>query len=331
MMKIRPLVFLILFLVLIVHELYAHEVRPAYLELRQTSAETYDVLWKVPGAGENRRLALYVEFAPDCSSMTVPQTSFADNAFTERWSVKRKGGLTGSKIHIEGLTYTMTDVLVRVERLDGSTQVVRLMPSSPSFVVSSAPDRLEVAKTYARLGVEHILSGVDHLLFIMGLLLLVRGGSRLVKTITAFTLAHSITLSLASLGFVYVPPKPVEVVIALSIVFVAREILVRREGAPSFAERQPWVVAFTFGLLHGLGFAGGLTAAGLPAGHIPLALLFFSCGVEIGHFSFVGAVLGTIAILKRLDLKSPTWAQPVPPYAIGTMAMFWVIQRLSLF
>ena len=309
----------------------AHELRPAYLEIHQRTTDTYDFLWKVPGAGEDRRLALYVELPSDAKIVSTPRTSFAGNAFTERWSVKRAGGLTGSSIKITGLEATLTDVLVRVERLDQTTQVVRLTPTSPSFIVQAAPGVAEIAKIYVRLGFEHILTGIDHLLFILGLLLLVRGFVPLVKTVSAFTVAHSVTLSLATFGVVRIPQPPVEVIIALSIAFVAREIVMRREGHPSFAERKPWVIAFTFGLLHGLGFAGGLTEAGLPAGHIPLALLLFSVGVEIGHFSFIAASLTMVTIIRRLKIKLPSWVRVVPPYAIGALAMFWVIQRVILF
>ena len=199
-----------------------------------------------------------------------------NNAFTERWTVKCAGGLTGGTIHIAGLTATMTDVLVRLERLDGTTQVTRLTPSAPSFVVEAAPRALEVARTYVVLGVEHILTGIDHLLFVLALLIITRGGWKLVKTVTAFTISHSITLSAATLGFVHVPQPPVEAVIALSIVFVAAEIVRMHRGVEGITARAPWIVAFTFGLMHGLGFAGGLSEAGLPAGHIPTALLFFS-------------------------------------------------------
>jgi hypothetical protein len=181
------------------------------------------------------------------------------------------------------------------------------------------------------LGVEHILTGVDHLLFVLGLLLLVRGFGRLVKTISAFTVAHSVTLTLATLGFVRVPPAPVEAVIALSIMFVAREILRATDGVPSLARRQPWLVAFAFGLLHGLGFAGGLSAAGLPADHVPLALLFFSAGVEIGHFAFVATVLAMLIALRRARIAPPAWAHAVPAYAIGGIATFWVIERVTRF
>jgi hypothetical protein len=222
-------------------------------------------------------------------------------------------------------------VLVRVERLDGSVQVTRLTSSSPSFTVEAAPRRFEVARTYLVLGIEHILTGVDHLLFVSGLLLLVTGFRRLLLTVSAFTLSHTVTLTLATLGFVHVPPAPVEAVIALSILFVAYEVLRKNEKPYGLAQRKPWLVAFTFGLLHGLGFAGGLSAAGLPAGHIPLALAFFSGGVEVGHFSFVAtAVLSIAAARKWLDAL-PAWSSRVPPYAIGSMASYWLIARLAAF
>ena len=324
---------LVLFAVLgaFVSELFAHEVRPAYLELRQTTPDIYEAFWKVPGQGENMRLGIYVELPAGTTNVTVPRASMANNAFTERWAVKRPGGLTGGTVRVAGLTATMTDVLVRIERLDGSTQVTRLTPSAPSFVVEGAPRALEVARTYAVLGVEHILTGIDHLLFVLALLIITGGGWKLVKTVTAFTISHSLTLAAATLGFVHVPQRPVEAVIALSIVFVAAEILRIQRGLESITSRAPWLVAFTFGLMHGLGFAGGLSEAGLPAGHVPTALLFFSGGVEAGHFMFIGVVLASIALVKRIRIPFPRWAGIIPPYAIGSVAMFWVIQRIALF
>ena len=309
----------------------AHEVRPAYLELRQTQPDTYDALWKVPGLGDNLRLGLYVAFPAGCTNVTAPRGSMVNNAFTERWTVRRASGLAGGTIRIAGLSATTTDVLVRLERLDGNEQVTRLTPSAPSFVVEASPPALQVARTYSVLGVEHILTGVDHLLFILALLIITRGGWRLVKTVTAFTISHSLTLTAATLGFVHVPPPPVEAVIALSIVFVAAEIVRMQRGLESITARAPWLVAFTFGLMHGLGFAGGLSDAGLPVGHIPTALLFFSLGVEAGHFLFIGIVLSLIALVRRIHIPFPRWTELVPPYAIGAVAMFWVIQRTLSF
>jgi hypothetical protein len=339
--KVRASIPLVLTLLFFLTSLsaWAHEVRPAYLELHQTGTETYNVLWKVPARGDNMRLGIYVEFPPGTTKVTPPQTTFANDASTERWSIKRPGGLTGGEIQIDGLAATMTDVLVRVENLDHTTQVTRLTPSSPSFVVSAAAGALEVCRTYLVLGVEHILFGVDHLLFVLGLLILVKGWRRLVGTITAFTVAHSITLAAATLGFVHVPPKPVEATIALSIVFVACEIIHRRSGRSGLTETWPWVIAFTFGLLHGLGFAGALREVGLPQNAIPLALLFFNIGVELGQLLFIGLVMAVIALAvhaaKKLTRSNVApqfafnWCESISAYAIGGVAMFWVIQRTA--
>jgi hypothetical protein len=310
---------------------FAHEMRPAYLQMRQTDVGTYEVFWKVPAAGDNLRLSLYVVLPQSCSNLTEPRGSFSAGAYSEQWAVRCEGGLPGSSIRIKGLAATLTDVLVRIERQDGSTQVTRLTSSAPSFVVEAEPRRFEVAKTYLGLGIEHILTGVDHLLFVSGLLLLVTGFTRLVQTVSAFTLSHTVTLTLATLGFVHIPPAPVEAVIALSILFVAYEVLRSREHPLGLAQRKPWLVAFTFGLLHGLGFAGGLSAAGLPVGHIPLALGFFSAGVEIGHFSFVIVALLLLAATRRWLDTLPAWSWRIPPYAIGTTASFWLIARLASF
>jgi hydrogenase/urease accessory protein HupE len=309
----------------------AHEIRPAYLELRQTGADTYDVLWKVPARGDNMRLGIYVEFPSGTTNVTTPRTLFANDASTERWIVKRAGGLTGDKIYVTGLEATMTDVLVRVENLDDTTQVTRVTPSSPSFVVAATPSALEVTRTYLVLGVEHILFGIDHLLFVLALLILVKGWRKLVGTITAFTIAHSITLAAATLGFVHVPGKPVEATIALSIVFVACEIVHRCQGRSGLTETWPWVIAFSFGLLHGLGFASALREVGLPQNAIPLALLFFNIGVEVGQLLFISVVLAVVALVRRIQIQVPRCAELIPPYAIGSIAMFWVIQRVAAF
>ena len=313
----------------------AHEVRPAYLELRETGPVTYEALWKVPGQGENMRLGLYVELPEGCTNLTPPRAAMAGSAFTERWTVTCTSGLIGGTIHIAGLMATMTDVLVRLERLDGTTQVTRLTPSAPSFVVEAAPRATQVAATYLVLGVEHILLGIDHLLFVLALLILVTGTRRLVATVTAFTVAHSLTLAGATLGFVHVPGPPVEAIIALSIVFVALEIIRSRQGESGLTERFPWVVAFTFGLLHGFGFAGALSEVGLPQSAIPVALLFFNVGVELGQLLFIASVFAAIAfarrIMRRIAAPQPAWSWRILPYAIGSVAMFWVIERLAAF
>ena len=274
-------------------------------------------------------------------NVTTPRTSFANDASNERWSVKRPGGLTGSEVRITGLEATITDVLARVENLDGTTQVTRVTPSSPSFVIAASPGALTVCRTYLVLGVEHILFGVDHLLFVLALLILVKGWRRLVGTITAFTVAHSITLAVATLGFVHVPSKPVEATIALSIVFVACEIVHRRSGQTGLTEAWPWVIVFTFGLLHGFGFASALREVGLPQNAIPLALLFFNIGVEVGQLLFISFVMAIIAAAvyaaRKFSLSNVTphsvfsWCESISAYGIGAIAAFWLIERTLSF
>jgi len=308
----------------------AHEVRPGYLELRQSGAETFDVTWKVPAKGE-LRLGIHARLPENCESSVPPSRYSTGDAFTDRWSVICPDGLEGGTIGIEGLSATLTDVLVRIERLNGTTQVELLTPAQPSFMVEEAPSRANVAITYLRLGVEHILLGIDHLLFVLALLILVEGRRRLVGTITAFTVAHSLTLAAATLGFVYVPQQPVEAVIALSIVFVATEIIRGRLGNPGLTARSPWVVAFIFGLLHGFGFAGALSEVGLPQQAIPLALLFFNLGVELGQLLFIGAVGVAVVAMRRFTVPSPTWAWRVPAYGIGAVAAMWTLERVTGF
>lgn len=303
--------------------------RPAYLELREAGPGRYDVLWKVPAQGD-LRLAAYVSF-PSGTTQTSPQGRFASGAYVERWQVVRDGGLVGQPIRIDGIASGVTDVIVRVERQDGTSQVERLLPTDPQFVVEAPQGTGEVAWSYLVLGVEHILGGIDHLLFVLALLLIVRGGKRIFYTITAFTVAHSITLVAATLGWVHVPGPPVEAMIALSIVFVAAEIVRGLRGKPSLTACAPWVVAFSFGLLHGFGFAGALAEVGLPQKAIPVALLMFNVGVEVGQLVFVGFALGVAALIARVPLRRPAWTNYVLPYAIGTVAMFWVIERVGQF
>jgi hypothetical protein len=262
------------------------------------------------------------------SPMTTRRTG---SAAVQTWRLHLAEPLRGRTLHIDGLAATMTDALVRIEFADGTNWVARLTPQAPELTIPAAQGSGALAATYLGLGVEHILLGVDHLLFVLALLLITRGTKRLVLTITAFTVAHSITLALATLGFVQMPSAPVEAVIALSIVFVAAEILRARHGSEGLTSRAPWIVAFTFGLLHGFGFAGALAEIGLPQGQIPLALFFFNVGVETGQLVFVAGALTVMALWRRVPVTIPDWAGLVPPYAIGSVAMFWVIERIAGF
>src|SRR4030095_15187730 len=257
-------------LLLAVRTAWAHEIRPAYLELRERDTETMNVLWKVPAREGNVRLDIHVRFPPDAKQVGETRETFAGDAMAERRTMKRPVGWSGAAIHFDGLDVAGSDVLVRIERLAGSTQTTRVFPIKPEFSIEALPVATRVAGTYLRLGIEHILLGTDHLLFVLALLIVVKGWRRLVGTITAFTVAHSLTLAAATLGWVHVPGPPVEACIALSIVFVAAEILRCRQGQQGLTGLQPWLVAFTFGLLHGLGFAGALSEVGLPEQAIPV-------------------------------------------------------------
>ena len=309
----------------------AHETRPAYLEVKETSPGQFLVLWRTPLMA-GMRLPVVLKLPDNVRDLREPNVQeLSDSLVERRWVDAGTDGLAGKRIEFSGLQMTITDVLIRVERLDGSTQVMRVTSSSPSFIVEATPRPFEVVRTYLVLGIEHILTGIDHLLFVSGLLLLVDGTRRLLLTVSAFTLSHTVTLTLATLGFVHVPPAPVEAVIALSILFVAYEALRKKENPSGLAQRKPWLVAFSFGLLHGLGFAGGLSAAGLPAAHIPLALGFFSAGVEIGHFSFVGVATMVIVTFRNRVSQLPSWSWRIAPYAIGSFACYWLIGRLAAF
>jgi hydrogenase/urease accessory protein HupE len=320
----------LIFLLAVAGESAAHEVRPGYLEMEESAPGMWNVLWKVPMSG-NMRLALYVVFPEHCEEAAPVSSYQASASLIQRWAIRCEDGLVGHGIGIDGLSKTLTDVLVRVQQMDGVTQVVRLKPSEPYFTVSAAPTKTEVAGTYFVLGVEHILSGVDHLLFVLALLIIVKGWKRLVTTVTAFTVAHSITLAAATLGFVHVPGAPVEAVIALSILFLATEIVHGRQGKSGLTEQWPWIVAFTFGLLHGFGFASALSQIGLPQNSIPLALFFFNVGVEAGQLLFIAGVFVVWTIIKRLNIKWPDWAWTVPAYGIGAVAAYWTIERVAGF
>jgi hydrogenase/urease accessory protein HupE len=308
----------------------AHEVRPAYLELRELPSGELDVLWKTPMRGE-MRLALAPVLSGESETVAPLATRRAGGAAVQTWRLRLAEPLRGRTLHIDGLSATMTDALVRVEFADGSYWTARLTPKASEVTIPEEQGSGAVTATYFGLGVEHILLGFDHLLFVLALLLITRGVKRLVLTITAFTVAHSITLALATLGFVRVPSSPVEAVIALSIVFVAAEVIHARRGVEGLAVRAPWIVAFTFGLLHGFGFAGALAEIGLPQGQIPLALFFFNVGVEAGQLLFVAAVLAVMALWRRARVTVPDWDGLATPYAIGSIAMFWVIQRITAF
>jgi len=313
---------------------HGHALEPGYLEIREIDRTLFAVVWKKPAvAGAPMPIAAWLP--ESCNPRAEGELSWDGTAYYSRWTAICIEGITGGEIAIAGLGQTSTDVLVRILFADGTTRTQRLTPISTSFIIAAQPGRMEIASTYFGFGVEHILLGIDHLLFVLALLILVKGKRRLIATVTAFTLAHSMTLAGATLGWVYMPGPPLEAAIALSIAFVAAEIIHGRRRKPGLTERYPWVVAFTFGLLHGFGFAGALTQVGLPQVEIPLALLFFNVGVEVGQLLFIAAVFAAVwmfhRVARHMRLPQVQGAAVLSAYLIGGVAMFWVVERTFAF
>lgn len=328
-----PVQTLVVFLLLLTSAVtgWSHESRPAYLEIKEVAEGRYSVLWRTPLLS-GMRLPVALRFPEGVTNRSEPIIQQLNDSLIDRRVIEQgTTGLDGQRIEFVGLQATITDVLVRIEQLDGGGSTTIVRPSQPWIEIPTRQSGWAVAGQYTFLGIEHILLGIDHLLFVLALLIICKNTLQLVKTVTAFTVAHSITLGLATLGFVHVPGAPVEAVIALSIVFVATEIIHARRGVEGITARSPWIVAFMFGLLHGFGFAGALGEIGLPQVNIPLALLFFNVGVEAGQLLFIGAVLSFLAFVRRIRIQPPGWVELVPPYAIGGIAMFWVIQRTIAF
>jgi hypothetical protein len=306
----------------------AHEIRPALLDITQREGGWFDVVWKVPTRGD-RVLGLEPRLPESLVRFGPPSERIVPGAWIQQATYKSDGGaFVGERITVDGLSVMQTDVLLRINLADGTAHSAILRPGSPSFQIPARAGKGEVSWSYWRMGVSHILGGVDHLLFLFALMLIVSGFGNLLKTITAFTLAHSLTLGLATLGFVNIPPAPTEAVISLSILFLAAEIVRMQEGQLGLTERKPWLVALAFGLFHGLGFAGALSQVGVPAHEVPLALLMFNVGVETGQILFVTAVVCALAVVRRIRIPTPQGAWRLAPYAIGSLAAFWTIDRL---
>ncbi len=304
----------------------ADELRPGYLELTQLSPSDWRMVWKAPikgGLASNVTPSL-----PKSCAVRLASRTRVNGAIVAVSDVKCTADLAGQKVGLTGLDATFTDALVRIAPLGQPVQAARLTADAPMAEVALKADRAQVAKTYFLLGVEHILAGFDHLLFVLSLVLLITGGWQVAKAVTAFTVAHSITLIATSLQILSVPRQPVEICIALSIVFLAVEIVKSQPSAPRLSERIPWAVAFAFGLLHGFGFAGALAEIGLPKGEVPVALLTFNLGVEAGQLFIVGAVLILLAIIRQIATAQLNQARVAMGYAIGSVSAFWLIERV---
>lgn len=326
MKKNLVLLFILLF---VTFKGWSHEIRPAYLQIIQTSETTYEVFWKVPSMGDAVPKIQPV-FPPFFTVEELKSPNQIPGSVIYSYKITSENSLQGSILTIDGLNKTLIDALVTVTYLNGEKVTMMLQPDKDSSIIPGETSTYDVIKTYSKLGVEHILLGIDHLLFILALIIITKGKWKIIKTITAFTIAHSITLSLAALGYVNFPTPPVEAVIALSIVFLAVEIVKNQKGEQTLTSKKPWLVAFTFGLLHGFGFAGALANIGLPQQDIPYALAFFNVGVEIGQIAFVLVVL---VLIKFLSFKKDwsVFLKKIPAYAIGSLAAFWMIQRVMRF
>ncbi len=325
---IKKILLLFMF-VLIGFKSWSHEIRPAYLQIIQVTESSYNVYWKIPRMGDAIPKIQPI-FHPSFSIELLKNPNLTPDSVIYSYKISSEEILQGTILTIEGLNKTLIDVLVNVTYLNGQKVTLMLQPDRDSSIIPGKTSTYDVIKTYSKLGVEHILLGIDHLLFVLALIMITKGKWRILKTITAFTLAHSITLSLAALGYVNFPTPPVEAVIALSIVFLAVEIVKNINGKETLTSQKPWLVAFTFGLLHGFGFAGALADIGLPQQDIPWALAFFNVGVEIGQIVFVLVVL---TFIKLLSYKKnwPVFIKKIPAYAIGSMAAFWLIERIVRF
>ena len=309
---------------------FGHESRPAYLEITEMAPGRYDVLWRTPRLA-GMPLPVVLKLPDGVRNVTEPVLRELSDSLLERRLIETDGtGLAGRRVELVGLQATITDVLVRVRLRDGTRTTTLVHPSQPWIEVAAPRGLPAVAAGYVVSGVHHILLGVDHLLFVLGLLLIVRNRVMLVKTISAFTVAHSITLAIATLGYASVPAPPLNAAIALSILFLGPEIIRAWRGETSFTLRHPWVVAFAFGLLHGFGFASGLTTMGLPGSEIPLALLMFNLGVELGQLLFVAIVLLLERAFRVLEVRWPRAIEMLPAYAVGSLGAYWTIQRVAL-
>jgi hydrogenase/urease accessory protein HupE len=307
----------------------AHELQPGFLELREVDTGRYEVLWKQPSVA-GTPMQITPVFPEQCRQLGDARTERAGTAWLSTARVECVQGLAGQPIGIEGLEAFATDVLLRVQHAGGRVETHVLKPIEPTVTLRAAGDTQRGVLAYLYLGIEHILLGVDHLLFVLGLLLIVRDRWMLVKTVTAFTIAHSLTLAVATFGVAQVAAAPLNTAIALSILFLGPEIVRTWRGETSFTIRHPWVVAFAFGLLHGFGFASGLAALGLPQGEIPLALLLFNVGVEIGQLAFVAVVVLLERSFRLLEIHWPRLVEHLPGYLVGTLGAFWTIQRVAI-
>jgi hypothetical protein len=307
---------------------WAHEIRPGYLEIKENADHSLQVTWKQPTTGEYS-IPLHPAISAGWMMDSLAATSFTESYLIKRWQIPANhASLDEQTISVAGLEKTITDVLVQVTLLNNVSFTYLIKPIQPFVKLNLSKPQPPPVWQYIQLGIYHIWSGYDHLLLVLGLLLLVKKRTRLIWTITAFTVAHSITLAMATRHIINVSDSFTEAAIALSIVFLAVELVRHYKGINGFAYHYPWLISFLFGLLHGLGFASALQDVGLPENNIPLALFLFNVGVEAGQLAFVLLMLLMMAGVRRLPFQLLKWSYKVPAYLIGTIAMYWFIERV---
>lgn len=328
---IKALLFAVIALVQLTMQASADEIRPALLDIKEQNTGLFALTWKVP-TREGRVLAITPQLPASLQMVGSTRVQNVPGAQIEHATYRNNAeSLTGQRIIINGISGLQTNVLLLIQLQDGTQHSAILRPASPEFTIPQKASKLKVAGDYWYMGTVHILQGVDHLLFVLALLLIVSGFKSLFKAVTAFTVAHSITLALSTLNIIHLPPAPTEAIIALSILFLATEIIHKHNGVTGLTERYPWIVAFVFGLFHGLGFAGALAEIGVPQHEISMALLMFNVGVESGQLLFIACVIGLFSLLRRLPVKTPDGSWRVLPYAIGSLAAYWTIDRVMSF
>ncbi len=307
---------------------HAHRFAPSLLQVDEIAPQQYNMVWKTPAQGVSN-VPLRPLWPQSCAVQNASEPQLEDTGIVTSWQLQCAGlgadGLVGQTLGVSGLGANQASAMVMVNLLDGRKYQQVLDTEHPEFVVPAQSTAGDVMGDYTRLGIEHIWRGVDHLMFVFGLLLLVGGGRRLLWTITAFTVGHSITLSLVTLGFFDFPVALVEFAIAVSIFVLAVELT--RTAKHDALWRNPWWLAGGFGLLHGMGFAGALAETGLPQDNLPLALLFFNVGIEIGQLAFIFLVL---AIWYTIRKPLAPWRErllPVPVYILGAFSAMWCIER----
>lgn len=309
----------------------ADEIKLSYLEIKEIKSQHYSVLLKL-SSKDDQKLPITMLMPKECSLTLAKTSHLVNNTYLDRWQMKCNEGLADKTLFIEGLKSTGTDLLLRLELLSGASHSKLLSPSKSSYRVPKDASSWQIVQTYSWLGITHILLGFDHLLFVFALLFIVKNMRRLLWTVTAFTLAHSLTMAVSTLGIVHIPQAPVEAVIALSILFLAMEIIHEKQGKVGLTSLYPWLIAFIFGLLHGFGFAGALAEIGLPQQAVTLALVFFNIGVELGQLMFVATVVLMVVILQRLTYPALLdKLQTAVVYMIGGVSAFWLIERTLSF